>query len=100
MITVALGVFMFTTVIVTLGDPGPELRALCERCGLPYDRNMLDHQYPRTSFGGLGDPAVMTRRRVRVNTRSVGRKKQLAPEFREVIVARCSQAAAEWGYTL
>ena len=81
-------------------DPGPELRALCAHCGLPYDRNMLDHRYPRTSFCGLGDPAVMTRRMARVHTRSVGRKEKLAPEFRDIIVARCAQAAAEWGYTL
>lgn len=81
-------------------DPGPQLRALCEHCNLPFDERMLDHSHPRASFGGLGDPSVMNRPARPVNTGSIGRKGDLRPEFREIIAAQCAVAAAELDYTL
>lgn len=83
-----------------VNDPRTWLQKLCDNSGVPFDEHMLDHQHPRTSFGGIGDPGIMNRPPKPVNIRSTGRKHLLASEYRQIIADECATAAQEFGYTL
>lgn len=83
-----------------VSKPQESLPALCYDCGLPYQEQMLDHSYRRTAFGGLGAPEVMNRPPKPVNTRSVGRAKQLPAQHRDLIKAVCGEAAAALDYPM
>lgn len=83
-----------------VSDPYVRLSEVCRHCGVPFSKEMLDHRRPRCSFGGVGDPGVMNRPPRAVDVESMGRRDELAPEFRQIIAEECSSAAAKLGYQL
>lgn len=81
-------------------EPEQSLRSFCERAGLPFAPDMLDHTHPRRAFGGIGAPEVMKRPPRPPSSESVGRKHLLPGDFQQLIATRCREKAAELQYEL
>lgn len=81
-------------------EPQRHLQALCSSTDLPFHDAMLDHTHPRSAFGGIGAPEVLNCPPRPVSSGSVGRSHLLSGEFRDIITARCKQAAGYVGYEL
>ena len=83
-----------------VNQPEPTLQKACDACGIDYQPQMIDHTHPRGSFGGIGDPGIMNRAPRPVDTRSVGRKNLLKPDFWALMTDLCGEEASQMGYEM
>jgi len=81
-------------------EPEKVLKEACARAGLAFHPSMVDSGAPRVAFGGIGAPEVINRKPKAVHAKSVGRKKELAPNLLEIVQKGCADAAGELGYDL
>lgn len=80
--------------------PQETLLKVCEQAGIAFHPAMVDSSAPRVAFGGIGDPEVVNRKPRPVHGRSVGRKKELAPDLLKIVQSVCGETARELGYEL
>lgn len=80
-------------------EPAEILPRVCARLAIPFEPRMLDPRCAGRSFGGLGDPDAMRRKR-RVHGRALRRGDDLTPAQREIVRAACADCAQPLGYDL
>lgn len=81
-------------------DSEATIKQICINTGMTFHSGMTDPQAPRVAFGGIGDPEVVNRKPRPIHGRSVGRKKELAPDLLKIVQSVCGETARELGYEL
>lgn len=81
-----------------LAAPADQLARICAQLEIPFSERMLDLNYPRPTFDGLGDPDVIHRAPRPLELRNPGRGMGLTPAQRQVVHAACGALAREVGY--
>jgi hypothetical protein len=84
-----------------VADPVNVLPSICQRVGIPFHADMLDHHnHKPVAFGGIGDPKVLMQKDRPVYDHAVGRGHNLTPRQFEIVHAHCGSHASEFGYPL
>ena len=84
-----------------VADPTNVLPRICQRVGIPFHHDMLDHHnHKPAAFGGIGDPKVLMKKDRPVYDHAVGRGQSLTARQYDLVRAHCGAAAAEFGYPI